>query len=440
MTDRMTPRLRMQLAAMMFVEYAVWGAWVPILGATLSNRGAEPQQIGYAYAALWLGCIISPFLGGQLVDRFMPSQIFLAMTHALAAIAAFIMASQASVDGVMIWMLIWALFFAPSLAITTSIALHHINLALSDEAAREREFSRIRTAGTIGWIVSAFVLVAWLSIVKADAKAITGAIPELQLTGVLGLIMAVLSLFLPATPPAKEASDPLAFRRAFGLFKTVPGFGVFMAVSFVAATEFQFYYVLSGPFLESGAFLQIPHKWVSPVKSISQVAEILALAILLPLWLPKKGMRWCLLLGSIAWPLRYAIFAIGQPALLVVASLGLHGFGYAFVMVVQQLYVDRVAPSDIRGSAQSLLTFVTLGVGSFLGSVLCGKVQQYYTHDIIQNGKTVAVTDWAPVFILPAVLTFACAIAYALTFRAPRSSEEGNEGLGEAELRAVEVG
>lgn len=431
MTDRMTPRLRMQLVAMMFVEYAVWGAWMPILGATLINRGVAPQDVGYTYAALWLGCIISPFLGGQLVDRFMPSQIFLAVTHALAAVAAFVMANQGSAGGVITWMLVWALLFAPSLGITNAIAFHHIGRALSDEAAREREFSRIRTAGTLGWIVAAFVLVAWMGITKVDAKAVTGAYPELQLTGVLGVLMAVLSLFLPATPPAKEASDPLAFRRAFALFKAVPGFAVFMVISFVAATEFQFFYVLSAPYLET---LNIPHRYIPIVKSISQVAEIGALALLLPLWLPKMGMRWCLLIGSFAWPIRYLIFAMGGPVELVVASLALHGFGYAFVLVVQQLYVDRVAPKDIRGSAQSLLTFITLGLGNWLGSLFCGKVQQYYTDPVTK------VTDWTPVFILPAILTFACAVAYALTFRSPQSSEQGNDGLGEAELRAVETG
>ena len=186
-----------------------------------------------------------------------------------------------------------------------------------------------------------------------------------------------------------------------------------MVISFIAATEFQFFYLLSGPFLESGAFTQVSHQYIAPVKAISQVAEIVALSMLLPLWLPSKGMRWCLLVGSFAWPLRYLIFAIGQPAWLVIASLALHGFGYAFVLVVQQLYVDRVAPKDIRSSAQSLLNLITLGLGNWLGSLFCGMVMEHYTKNV--NG--VNVTNWTPVFILPAVLTTLCAIAYAFTFR-----------------------
>ena len=183
-----------------------------------------------------------------------------------------------------------------------------------------------------------------------------------------------------------------------------------MAISFFAATEFMFFYNLSGQYLE---YLKIHHEYIPIVKSISQVTEIGALALVLPLFLPSKGMRWCLLVGSFAWPLRYFIFAAGKPVWLVVASLGLHGFGYAFVLVVQQLYVDRVAPKDIRGSAQSLLTFLTLGLGNVIGSYFSGMVQTNFTN----TNTSPPTVNWVPIFILPAVTTLICAFAYMFTFR-----------------------
>ncbi len=409
-------KLRFQLALMMFLEYAVWGVWMPILGATLHNRGVSPAGIGAVFGALYLGCIVTPFIGGQLVDRLMPSQVFLAISHLLAAGAAFWMARQTSTAMLIGAMFLWALLFSPSLGVTNSIAFFHIEKHVKDEAGREREFSVIRTAGTIGWIAAGFMLFAFMNVMNAGAANYMGPIPEMVMAGVLGIVMAVCSLlFVPSTPPSTEPrTDPLAFRKALMLFRMVPGFTMFMLISFIAATEFQFFYVLSGPYLE---FLHIPHQYVGITKSISQVTEILALAVLLPLWLPRKGMRWCLLLGSFAWPLRYIIFAMGKPLGLVVASLGLHGFGYAFVLVVQQLYVDRVAPKDIRGSAQNLLTLVTIGVGNFLGSLFCGEVQQYYTNKA-------GVTNWGPVFVLPAITTLACAVAYWMTFRNPTPHEE----------------
>ncbi len=405
------------LGGMMFLEYAVWGAWMPVLSGTLAARGIDPVKIGYIYSMLWLACIISPFLGGQLVDRYMPSQVYLAITHLLAAGVAFWTANQTSVIGLIAGMFLWSLLFAPSLGITNSIAFFQIDRTTEGSDKRERIFAIIRTLGSIGWIAAAFLRYGLIDAAGYEKSGATGPISELVLAGILGVGMAVFSLALPHTPPSRSlsvasgddapaATDPLAFRKALGMFKTVPGFTVFMVISFIAATEFQFFYLLSAPFLQD---LAIPNNLVPIVKSISQVTEIVALSVLLPLWLPRKGMKWCLLVGSFAWPLRYLIFALQKPIWLVVASLGLHGFGYAFVLVVQQLYVDRVAPRDIRASAQSLLTLVTLGVGNFLGTLFCGAIQQMFTVN--------KVTNWPPVFILPAVLTLLCAIAYWVTFQ-----------------------
>src|SRR5580658_2484004 len=110
----MNTSLRFRLAAMMFWEYAVWGAWMPILSATLINRHIEPQAVGNTYSALWLGCMITPFIGGQLVDRLMPSQKFLSISHLLAAGAAIVMSTQTTSGGLILWMFIWSLMFSPS--------------------------------------------------------------------------------------------------------------------------------------------------------------------------------------------------------------------------------------------------------------------------------------------------------------------------------------
>lgn len=428
------PLVYILLGGMMFLEYAVWGAWMPVLSGTLSARGIAPIEVGYIFSTLWLACIISPFLGGQLVDRYLPSQVYLAISHLLAAAVAFWTAGQTSVNNLLIGVFTWSLLFAPSLGITSSIAFFQIDRTTEGTDRRERLYSIIRTLGSIGWIAAAFVRYGLIDVAGYDTSGKTGPISELVLAGIIGVCMAVFSLFLPHTPPTmagparavttgregdgdgdtREASDPWAFRKAFGMFKTVPGFTVFMLISFIAATEFQFFYLLSAPFLQA---LSIPNEYVPIVKSISQVTEILALSVLLPLWLPRKGMKWCLLVGSFAWPLRYLIFALQKPVWLVVLSLGLHGFGYAFVLVVQQLYVDRVAPKDIRASAQSLLTLITLGIGNFLGTLFSGKVQQMFT----VNG----VTNWPPVFILPAILTLICAFAYWLTFKDSQAQGAG---------------
>jgi MFS family permease len=133
------------------------------------------------------------------------------------------------------------------------------------------------------------------------------------------------------------------------------------------------------------------------------------------------GARRCLAIGVIAWPMRYAIFALGHPVWLVAAALSLHGLGYTFFFVVGQIYVNSVAATDIRASAQSLLTLTTLGLGNFLGAFFAGWIQDYFTVKTAAQ----ATINYAGVFLVPCGITVACAIAFLLFFREVRHGQEG---------------
>ena len=117
----------------------------------------------------------------------------------------------------------------------------------------------------------------------------------------------------------------------------------------------------------------------------------------------------------IAWPIRYAIFAIGHPWWLVVGSLPIHGFCYVFFFVVGQIYSDNVAPKDIRASAQSLWAVVVLGIGSIIGSTLAGWVRDLFTVDKVVN--------YRGVFLVPLVVTVLCTLAFLVFFREPEKSK-----------------
>jgi nucleoside transporter len=420
--------VRWRLAAMMFLEYAVWGAWAPILSETLGSRlGASGVQIGAVFGVLWLACILTPFIGGQLVDRYMPSQIFLGVAHLIGAYAAWQMSIQTDIGGMITWMWVWSLLFAPTLGITNSIAFHHISRAGGTEVQQERDFAVIRTAGTIGWIVAGFILTGYLTYKTQHPVPAGTFVPfeEMQLAAVFGLILGALSFLIPHTPPAREAQDPWAFTKAFALFKMVPGFAVFMLISFIVSTEFQFFYVLSAPFLKQ---VGVVGNLIPLTKTISQIAEIVSLAIFLPISLRYLGMRKTLVLGVLAWPLRYFVFSLGQPLWLVVLSLAFHGIGYAFVFVTSQIYVDRVAPKDIRASAQSLLTLVTLGAGNYLGTRFCGWLKDFYTKRDAAGQLIPTEVDWSMIFMVPGVLTILCAIAFWFTFREP-ATDVVDEGV-----------
>lgn len=406
-----------RLGAMMFLQYAIWGAWAPVLWPYLVGSdpglGFTDAQAGLVFAALWLACILAPFTGGQIADRWMPSQVFLAGAHILGGVVLIFLSSIRDYPTFIGVMALYSILYAPTLAVTNSVAFEHIQ-------NREREFGLIRVLGTLGWIVAGFILTA----TRSAQVNLEGRSDSLLLAGVCSIVMALLCMTLPNTPPKREGTNPFAFVEALKLLKD-KSFLVFIVIAFVVTTELQFYYLPTAEYLQKQ--IGISEAQVPAVMTIAQICELVGMAILLPLLLPKIGIRKALAIGVIAWPLRYVVFAIGTPELkpLVLASLGLHGIGYTFFFVVSFIYVDKVAPDNIRASAQSLVTLATLGIGNFLGTQFTSAIM---THFRAADGTV----SWMPVFLVPCALTVTCALAFLLFFRDPRAEPDKPAAVAEA--------
>ncbi len=387
--------LYLSLSIMMFLEFAIWGAWAPILASHLVGPlKMSGKQTGWIYATLWLACVISPFIGGQIADRWIATEWFLAAVHLAGGVILLFAARQQKFWGLFGLMGLYSLLYAPTLALVNSLMFSHLTDA-------SKQSGGIRVWGTIGWIVAGLLIALWrrwgkLRIQGSDA---------LTLSGILSLIMGVFCFFLPHTPPPEHAANPLAFMDAFNMLQDT-NFLIFLAISFLVTTELQFYYVPTAPFLED---IGVQHRNVSAVMTLAQFAEIIGMAVLLPLLLPKIGFRWALVIGVIAWPLRYVVFAMLRPVWLIISSLPLHGLGYTFFFFVGQMYVDKMAPPDIRASAQAMIAVVTLGLGNFIGTQITGIIMDLFK----KEGKF----RWRPIFLVPCVLTILCAIAFVIFFK-----------------------
>jgi len=392
-----SPKIR--LSAMMFLQYAIWGAWAPVLSSYLINDlGFSGSQVGWIYALLPLATILSPFVGGQLADRYFASERVIGFLSFTGGIVLLAIGRTSDFTLMAALMLLYSLLYAPTLALTNSIAM--INLRDS-----EAEFGGIRVWGTLGWIAAGLMLTGWRRLAEG------GALPGLAgdtvvLAGVLSIVMGLQSFTLPHTPPKREGVKPWAFLESLKMLRS-RDFAIFVGITFVVATELEFYYILTAPFLESAIGVRSAN--IPAVMTVAQLAEIFVMAFFLSFALKKYGMRRTLAIGVIAWPIRYIIFAIGSPGWLVIASLALHGFCYVFFFVAAFIYVDKIAPPDIRASAQSLIAIVALGLGRFLGSLFAGGVRDFFT--------TEGVTDWRSVFLVPCALTIACAVAFVVFFR-----------------------
>ncbi len=392
--------VRFRLGVMMFLQYAIWGAWAPVLSDYLLNDlGFSGAQMGIIYSLLPLATIIAPFIGGQIADRYFSSEKVIAFSQLIGGVFLVYISTVTDYSTMMWLMLIYCLIYAPTLALTNSVAF--INLKNS-----EKEFGIIRVWGTIGWIVAGLALAGWRHVAASkEAFAVQG--DTLMLAGIFSIIMGFLSFKLPHTPPNKKGAKPWAFLEALKMMRD-KNFLIFIIIAFVVATELMFYYALTAPFLTSEK-IGVSSASVSGVMVIAQIAEIFVLAILLPYFINRLGIRKVLALGVLAWPVRYIIFAIGSPSWLVIASLSLHGFCFVFFFVAAFIYVDVVAPKDIRHSAQSLITLVTYGVGNYIGSLFAGWIKDYFT--------TAAGTNWTGVFLVPCALTLFCAVAFLLFFK-----------------------
>ena len=405
---------RPSLAVMMFLQYAIWGAWsVALAGYLEQELGFAGLGLALIYNALPLMSLIVPFTAGQVADRFMPAQRALALFHLLGGLLLFGLAFQRELVPMTALMLAYAFFYAPTLALSNSVAFGN----LKDP---EVEFGPIRVWGTIGWIVANWAV----SFMRSNFQSLQwGFIDVLALAGGISVLAALLCLTLPHTPPTKEAADPLAFRKAFGLLRD-PNYRVFFIIALIVATELPLYYVLTFPFLQSaGGVVGITSENLPTWMTIAQIAEIFTIALMLPAVLPIWGVRKTMLLGIFAWPARYAVFALAwamhQQApwtvWLAVASLALHGFCYVFFFVVAFIYTDMVAPRDVRSSAQALINVAVLGVGMLIGGFFAGWLKDFFT--------TGGVTNYTMVFLVPTVITVLAGIAFALLFREKPAGE-----------------
>jgi nucleoside transporter len=409
----MIPYLRTRLSLQMFLQFAIWGSWAPVLGRHLERIGLDAVQIGAIYGTGALATMISPLIAGQIADRWFATQKFLSVSYAAAGVLFFVAAR--TVDYETLWALSLGamLFFAPTLALGNSISFHH----LSDARA---QFPAIRVWGTIGWIAAGWILAGWLHL--WEDRPIGDC---LNLAAVFAALNAAYCLTLPATPPRRDAAEPFAVGKVLAMLKD-GSFALFTVLAFLLMVFATFYYFRSANFFPA---VGIQDKNLSIVTSIGQITEILTMFVL-PWVFLRLGSKRTIALGILAWAVRFYIFAIGAPLELVIAAQALHGVCFAFVIAAAMIYVERVCAPDVRASAQSLLTFVTYGAGMFVGAWLGGTVSDHFT--------TEGVADWRSIWLVPTAGCAAVLLLFLAGFRA-RDAEKPTAPAVAADPRPVKA-
>jgi nucleoside transporter len=378
---------------MMFLEFFVWGAWYVTMGTyllkTLNFSGTES---GAAYGTTALAAIVSPFFVGMVADRFFATEKVLAALHLIGA-ALLYWVSTLPNFGTFYWVLLaYALCYMPTLALTNALAFHQMK-------DPQKEFPGIRVLGTVGWIVAGVVI----SALSAESLAL-----QFRLAAGASLALGLFAFTLPHTPPAK-LGHAVSVRDVLGLdalqLMKNRSFAIFVLGSFLVCIPLQFYYAFLNPFLN-----EIGRTSTAVTQSLGQVSEV-GFMLLMPFFFVRLGVKNMLLVGMAAWMARYLLFAFGDNHGLVwMLFLGilLHGVCYDFFFVTGQIYVDAKAPLHIRAAAQGFITFVTYGVGMFIGSYLSGWIVDQY---VTPGGH-----DWRTIWLIPAAMAFAVLALFAAFF------------------------
>lgn len=394
----MSSRAAMRLSVMMFLEYVVWGSWLPLLALYLADvLRFTGWQIAWVFGTQAIAAVVGLFLGGQLADRFMSSEKMLAMSHAIAGIAMFTLAFTTTFWPFFVIMLVYQLVFMPTLSVTNAIVFHHVRDA-------QKDFGKIRLWGTIGWIAASWPFYFLLE-GKAGAE-LHAALPSIfWVSGVVSFALAAFALAaLPATPPARAAGAPSAPLEAVRLL-AIPAFLVLFIVTFLDAVVHQAYFQWTSPFLSSAG---LAANWIMPAMSIGQIAEIATMAAL-GLVLARLGWRTTMAIGIAAHAVRFFIYALGEPLWLIVAVNVVHGMAYAFFFAAVYIFVDEKFPKDARASAQTLFNLLILGIGPFLGSLLWGRLG-----DILRTAD--GAVDFRSLFLVPAWVGVAAIVLLLIAF------------------------
>ena len=356
------------------------------------NLQSSGVQIGAAYGALAIATMISPFFVGMIADRFFAAQKIMGVLHLLGAVLLFL-ATKITGNNLFYWIILfYSLLYMPTIALSNSVAFHQ----MSDPG---KQFPWIRVFGTVGWIVAG-LLIGYLGIEKTASTFYMAA-------GV-SLLLGVFSFMLPNTAPkagkAGTASDALG-AQAFVLLKNRP-YLIFFIAAILVCIPLSFYYGFANLFLNEVGMQNAAGKMI--LGQVSEAVFILAI----PFLFNRIGVKNMLLLGMLAWILRYVCFAYGDTGAntwMLFAGIILHGVCYDFFFVTGYMYTEKKAGEKIKNAAQGLFTFATYGVGMFIGTFFSGFIADRY--------KTAEGHNWQNIWWVPAYIAIAVLVYFIFFFK-----------------------
>jgi nucleoside transporter len=399
-----------RLSVMMFLEFAIQGAWLPLIFGYLVNRwGIDQTVVGNILAVGAIGAMLSPMVAGQIADRYMNAERVMAICHFIAAGLVLRLAYTPNVTELYILSFLYGLFLTPTMALVNAISFRHLEDG-------ERDFGKVRVWGTIGWIASGIAIGQWLYFKAGNNTALQfeNMGDAMKLSAVMGVVLAVYSLTLPATPPA-PGREKSAVAEAMREILRQPLLTLFL-LSFIVAAVHAFFFARAAEYITKGPVKLPDASWINKIfgvggaglMTVGQISEVLVLA-LMPLIVPRAPRKILFAIGLAAYALRFFAFAYFPNATAIILGLALHGivFGCFFFLVF--ITIDEHTTRDVRSSAQNVFNLIIFGVGVIIGNWFSGFLGKRFT------GPD-KVLDWKNFYAVPGWITVGCLVVFLLFY------------------------
>ncbi|MDY6271316.1 MAG: nucleoside permease [Prevotella sp.] len=418
--------LKVRLALMNFLQFAVWGAYLTSMGRYLGNLGIS-SEIGWFYSMQGIVSIFMPALMGIVADRWVPAQRLLGLCHLMAGLFMFATAWYGFHEGsntqfayIFTLYSLSVAFYMPTLALANSVAYFALNQAGMDTV---KDFPPIRVFGTVG-----FILTMWL----VDLMGFQANQNQFVTSGAVSILLFLYTFTLPKCPTS-ETAERKSFVDAFGLkaftlFKD-SRMAIFFIFSMLLGVSLQITNSFANPFIfsfganpEYASTFGVQHANI--LISLSQISETCCI-LLIPFFMKRYGIKNVMLIAMFAWVLRFGLFGLGNPGQgvwLFVLSMLVYGVAFDFFNISGSLFVDQNTHPEVRSSAQGLFMLMTNGIGATIGTLAAQAVINHYTHPLPLNGNVYTVGNWQQCWFIFAAYALVVGVAFWLIFR-PKKKE-----------------
>ncbi len=403
--------LKFRLIAMNFLEFFIWGAWLITIGVYwFQNKGWSGAQFGAIFSTMGISAIFMPAISGIMSDRFINAEKLLGMLH-LAGAATLFLLPLINDPSTFFWILLLnMIFYMPTISLSITVGYSALKSSGADVV---KEYPPIRIWGTIGFIVALWVV----SLTQNEASP-----NQFYIAAAAALFLGIYSFSLPKCPPLysrtgnKSLVDSLGLK-AFTLFRE-PRFAVFFAFSMLLGAALQLTNAYGDTFLHDFSKVEeykglIAVKYPAIIMSISQISETLFI-LAIPFFLRKFGIKYVMLFSTVAWVLRFGLFAFGNPderLWMIVLSCIIYGMAFDFFNISGSLFIETQTEPAIRGSAQGLFMMMVNGFGALFGSFSSGIIiDSFFT---MTDGRK----NWNGIWISFALYALLLAVAFSFLFQ-----------------------